>query len=73
MALDPGVLTDDGPRSAAEAGLRYVSDDEPGIRRTRRGRGFSYTRADGRAPVGAATRTRIESLVIPPAWTDVWI
>ena len=73
MVFDPGGMSEDGPRSAAEAGLRYVSDSEPGIRRTRRGRGFSYTRAAGTAPVGAATRTRIESLAIPPAWTDVWI
>lgn len=59
--------------AVAEAGLRYVTDAEPGIGRRRRGRGFSYTRAGGRAPVGAATRRRIELLAIPPAWTDVWI
>ena len=59
--------------AAAEAGLRYVSDAEPGIGRVRRGRGWSYVRAGGRAPVGAAERRRIEALAIPPAWTDVWI
>ena len=58
--------------AAADAGLRYVVDAEPGIRRQRRGRGFSYTAASGR-PVGAADRERIDSLAIPPAWTDVWI
>jgi len=76
------VVTDAAPstepseqalQSAVEAGLRYVTDAEPGIRRVRRGKGFSYTRAGGRATVGAATRRRIEQLVIPPAWTDVWI
>jgi DNA topoisomerase-1 len=67
-SADPAALD-----AAAEAGLRYVTDAEPGIRRTRRGRGFSYTRAGGRAPVGADTRARIERLAIPPAWTDVWI
>jgi DNA topoisomerase-1 len=57
---------------AAEAGLRHVTDAEPGIRRRRRGRGFSYVRA-GTSTVGQRTRERIEALVIPPAWTDVWI
>jgi DNA topoisomerase I len=53
-------------------GLRYVCDQSPGIRRRRQGRGFSYVDADGR-PVSAETRRWIESIVIPPAWTDVWI
>ncbi|MFL6099774.1 MAG: DNA topoisomerase IB [Actinomycetales bacterium] len=52
--------------------LRTVSPDQPGIRRLRRGRGFGYVHASGRA-VSAAERRRIEELVIPPAWTDVWI
>ena len=73
LAADDGQTLDDAQLSAAEAGLRYVSDSEPGIRRTRRGRGFSYTRASGSATVGASTRARIDALVIPPAWTDVWI
>ncbi len=58
--------------AAREAGLNYVSDAKPGIRRVRRGKGFSYVGLDGR-PVSAAERKRIEGLVIPPAWTDVWI
>jgi DNA topoisomerase-1 len=49
-----------------------VSDEEPGIRRVRAGRGFSY-----RTPRGAirdrTTLDRIRALAIPPAWTDVWI
>jgi DNA topoisomerase-1 len=57
---------------AADAGLRYVSDETPGLRRIRRGRGFSYIGRDGRG-VDARTRDRIEKIVIPPAWTDVWI
>lgn len=53
-------------------GLRYVTDAEPGIRRVRRGRGFSYHQPDGeRVPDGV--RARIEALVLPPAWEDVWI
>jgi DNA topoisomerase-1 len=53
-------------------GLRYVCDQSPGIRRRRQGRGFSYVDADGR-PVSPEIRRWIESIVIPPAWTDVWI
>jgi DNA topoisomerase IB len=45
----------------------------PGIRRRRRGRGFSYRWESDGAPVDAETRQRIEALVIPPAWKDVWI
>jgi DNA topoisomerase-1 len=70
---DQEVVDDAALAAAAEAGLRYVSDAEPGIRRSRRGRGFSYTRASGRARVGAEERARIDALAIPPAWTDVWI
>lgn len=43
-----------------------------GYRRTRAGSGFRYTDADG-AAVPAAERERIAALVIPPAWSDVWI
>jgi DNA topoisomerase-1 len=62
------------PRDAAEsAGLRYVLDDRPGIRRIRSGTGFSYREADGTRLTDPDTLRRIRSLVIPPAWTDVWI
>lgn len=65
--------TRDHPRAARNAGLRYVSDDKPGIRRVRRGRGFAYVLPSGRVVRDKATLTRIQSLVLPPAWTDVWI
>jgi DNA topoisomerase IB len=52
--------------------LRRVDPADPGIRRVRRGKGFSYVDADGKA-VDKETRQRIQDLVIPPAWTDVWI
>ena len=58
--------------AAEEAGLRYVSDLTPGITRRRQGRGFSYRRPDG-SVVDGQERARIEAIVIPPAWTDVWI
>jgi DNA topoisomerase-1 len=66
------ALYEDADRCATASGLRYVSPEEPGIRRVRRGRGFSYVDTNRKA-VTAAVRTRIESLAIPPAWTDVWI
>ena len=65
-ALDP-------IEAAAVAGLRYVSDDAPGIRRRRAGAGFAYTAPDGNPLRDPTTTRRIKSLVIPPAWTDVWI
>src|SRR5437667_6163144 len=62
------------PLEAAElAGLRYTSDDRPGIRRKRQGRDFSFVDRGGRAIRDRAERRRIERLAIPPAWTDVWI
>ena len=59
--------------AAAEAGLRYVTDDKPGITRRRHGKGFSYRDADDRPLRDAETLERIRSLAIPPAWTEVWI
>ena len=59
--------------TAREAGLTYVSDQRPGIRRRKRGDGFSYLDRDGAAITDESTLSRIRGLVIPPAWTDVWI
>ena len=53
--------------------IRYAADDRPGIARIRRGRGFSYSFADGRAVTDRPTLARIRGLAIPPAWTNVWI
>ena len=62
------------PKEAAEsAGLRYVSDTRPGIRRRKSGKGFTYSQADGSRLTEADVLRRIKSLAIPPAWTDVWI
>lgn len=52
--------------------LRRSRLDEPGIRRIRRGRGFTYV-GPGSEPIDEVTRERIAQLAIPPAWTDVWI
>ena len=61
------------PADAAEAGLHYVTDARPGIRRVRHGRGFSYRHPDGSVVGDPAVLARIRRLAIPPAWTDVWI
>ena len=59
--------------SAKEAGLRYTNDSRPGIRRIRRGSSFRYLASDGKTIRDAGELRRIKSLVIPPAWKDVWI
>ena len=59
--------------SARAAGLRYVSGEGPGISRRRRGKGFEYLGVDGKPVRDRRTLERIRSLVIPPAWTAVWI
>jgi DNA topoisomerase IB len=70
----PSAKRSDTPIKAAKrAGLVYVSDAEPGIRRVRSGRGFAYRRPRGGRVRDARTLARIRSLAIPPAYTDVWI
>jgi DNA topoisomerase I len=59
--------------AAHEAGLVYSTDDEPGIRRLRKGRGFEYVGPDGKHIRDRAVLDRIHALVIPPAWSSVWI
>jgi len=54
-------------------GLRHSSDDMPGIRRIRRGKGFSYRNQDGQTISSLAERERLANLAIPPAYRDVWI
>jgi DNA topoisomerase I len=53
--------------------LRRSVVSGPGLHRVRRGRGFSYHDADGKAIGDEATLMRIRDLVIPPAWKKVWI
>ncbi|WP_125777537.1 DNA topoisomerase IB [Antribacter gilvus] len=54
-------------------GLTHSCDADPGIRRKRQGRGFAYVDHEGRRVTDPDVLARIRSLVIPPAWTDVWI
>ena len=66
--------TNDPQGAAKLAGLTYVNDHEPGLsRQAGRGGRFAYRDAEGRAVRDAATLDRIARIVIPPAWTDVWI
>jgi DNA topoisomerase-1 len=69
----PPELVSDPIESAQAAGLRYVSDTQPGIRRKRSGKGFSYLGTDGKTIRDSGDLARIRSLAIPPAYTDVWI
>ncbi|MDQ1472114.1 MAG: topoisomerase [Bryobacterales bacterium] len=63
----------DPKKSAILAGLRYVRCDSAGFTRRAAGKGFSYIDLDGRPIRDKETLRRIRSLVIPPAWKNVWI
>jgi DNA topoisomerase I len=63
----------DALEAAREAGLKWVTDTQPGIRRKRKGGGFIYVDAKGKQVRDEDQLHRARSLVIPPAWTDVWI
>jgi DNA topoisomerase-1 len=71
VALAPLVRNPEDAAHAAE--LRYVSSDEPGIARKRRGKGFVYRQPGGALVTNPSELARIRALAIPPAWTDVWI
>ncbi|HET9468464.1 MAG TPA: hypothetical protein VFO48_08630 [Vicinamibacterales bacterium] len=71
MTTRPDIASNQA--AAKAAGLHYVVHGEPGIARLRRGKSFFYRDAKGRAVRDARTLDRIRAIVIPPAWTDVWI
>lgn len=62
----------DYEKTAAVADLIYVSDSLPGITRIKKGKGFAYAR-NNKVIKDKAEILRIQKLVIPPAWTNVWI
>jgi DNA topoisomerase I len=81
-ATEDAPLSDSAPKAAPivdpedaarSAGLRYVTDQQAGIRRKKSGTGFTYLHPDGSRLEDNQILTRIRSIVIPPAWTDVWI
>jgi DNA topoisomerase-1 len=73
-ASDDSSVSIVNPQEAAEnAGLTYVNDNEPGIRRVRHGKSFRYVDQSGKPMRDPETLDRIRKLAIPPAYTDVWI
>lgn len=66
-------MMDEQAEILESVGLIYVSDTEPGIRRLRRGKGFSYRQPDGRTLTDETERQRIRALGLPPAYENVWI
>jgi DNA topoisomerase-1 len=59
--------------AAEDAGLRYVSDEQPGFSRQRKGEEFEYFDTKGKLIRDEQRLLRIKRLAIPPAWSDVWI
>ena len=59
--------------AAKRAKLHYVDDSTAGFRREKHGRSFRYIGSSGRPITDRRILERIRGLVIPPAWTDVWI
>src|SRR5215510_9842784 len=63
----------DNPEKAAKAvDLKYVTDMDPGITRQKKGNGFSYSYKN-KPYKNKTDLDRIRKLVLPPAWTRVWI
>ncbi len=71
--MDATDLYRDAAQSAKDAGLRYLTDDRPGLTRRRAGKGFAYYDPQGKRVTDKQVLARIAAFVIPPAWTDVWI
>ena len=69
----PALLPADPQESARIAGLRHILAEGPGIGRKRAGKGFCYIGPDGKAVTDREELKRIRGLMIPPAWTSVWI
>ncbi|EYD74660.1 hypothetical protein Rumeso_03776 [Rubellimicrobium mesophilum DSM 19309] len=77
--MESGTLGPDTPGPAQSAplempkGLVYVTDAMPGIRRVKRGKGFSYIAPDGTGIERGPERERLEKLGVPPAYERVWM
>src|SRR4051794_31237552 len=71
--IDKIVIAPDPAEVAEEAGLRYVSDEQPGYTRKRKGDDFEYFDTDGKRIRDETRLLRIKRLAIPPAYKDVWI
>src|SRR5216117_3000354 len=66
------AVADDPKQIAESVNLIYVTDTEPGIERHKKGKGFIYL-YESKQLSNEEELTRIKSLVIPPAWKNVWI
>ena len=67
------MIAADSVEAAEDAGLRYVSNDQPGLSRQRKGEEFEYFDTKGKPIRDEQRLLRIKRLAIPPAWSDVWI
>ncbi len=72
LSADTTVLAE-SVEAAEEAGLRYVSDEQPGFSRQRKGEEFEYLDQKGKPIRDEQRLLRIKRVAIPPAWNDVWI
>jgi DNA topoisomerase-1 len=70
---DIHVLYADPAQSASVAGLRYIPDNKPGITRQKKGKSFTYLDTKGQEITDQKVIDRINKLIIPPAWENVWI
>ena len=73
QTADVHNLYADSTLSASGAGLRFLPDTKPGIRVLKKGTKTTYLDTKGQPITDEKTLARIQKLVIPPAWTDVWI
>ncbi len=73
MSTQQSSTSERNQRRAKKAQLHYVNSFDEGITRRRCGKGFTYVSANGKTVRAKQTRKRIDNLVIPPAWEDVWI
>lgn len=69
----PVLIITDPKKSAQAVGLRYISDETPGIRRKKNGKGFRFIAPNGKSVSHPKHLGRIKLLAIPPAWKEVWI
>ena len=71
--MSSATVTESAREVLAQEGLRHVSDSSPGYTRKRRGKGFAYYDTHGDLMRDEKKLDRIRAIVVPPAWTDVWI
>jgi DNA topoisomerase-1 len=67
------IVEQDPTKVARSAGLRYITDEIPGIRRIREGKSFKYVAPDGKGITDQAELARIKAIGVPPAYEHVWI